>query len=69
MLVPQHNARQCFHLDIRQRSPLNLGEVAHLRLGKFDILEVLTGQLVDTILDFGIGQTVAFAVPAIEPHA
>jgi hypothetical protein len=67
--MPQHDAGQCLHLDVRHARALDPGEVAHLRLREFDILEILRRKLVEAVLLLPRCQGVAFAVPAVEFHA
>ena len=43
--MPQHRARQRLDLDILERGALHLGEVADLRLGEADVLEIPGAQL------------------------
>ena len=40
VLVAEHDAGQRLDLDVLHRVALDLGEVAHLRLGELDVLEV-----------------------------
>ena len=68
-LVAQHNARQRLNLRVSNRRPLDLREIAHLGLGKFNIVDVLRAQRGDAALDFGLRQPVAFAVEPVEPDA
>ena len=51
--MAEHNAGQRLHLQWRMVSLLLLGEVAHLRLGELDVLEVAFRHLRDGLLDLG----------------
>ena len=45
------NARQCLHLEVAQRLLLLLREIAHLRLGEPDVIEIALAHLRDRALD------------------
>ena len=44
----------------------DLREVAHLRLGELDVVEIAPGQLRQAVPDFGVGQPEILAVPLVE---
>jgi hypothetical protein len=66
VLVAENDAGKRLDLDIPERVPLDLREIAHLRLGEFDILEITIGQLRETGFDLVFFQAIAFAIPLVE---
>ncbi len=49
--MAEHDARQCFDFEVLQRLFLLLREIAHLRLGEADVVEVALAHLRDGALD------------------
>ena len=66
MGVTKDNARQCLNFDILHRIPLDLRKVTHLGLREFDVFQILTRELIDALLNLGLGELIRVAVPAIE---
>ena len=66
VLVAEHDARQRLDLDVAHRRLLVLGEIAHLGLGEFDVVEVALCELRQAALDLSIGEAEILAVPGIE---
>ncbi len=64
--MAEDHAGQRLDLDITQRSPLDLGEVADLGLGKADVVQGLLRDGVDDVGDLRLAQPEAFRVPAVE---
>ena len=64
-MAEDHPRQGCF-LDILQGRPLDLGEIAHLRLGEADVVEIAQGHLLEAGLDLGRGQAVVLTVPTVE---
>lgn len=62
----EHHTRQCLDLDIAQRGALDLGEMADLSLGEFDVLDGLRRDLGDEIADRGIAEAEARRRPFVE---
>ena len=65
--MPQHRARQRLDLDILERGALHLGEVADLRLGEADVLEIPGAHLRQALPDLGLAEAIVLAVPVVEP--
>src|SRR3546814_4826226 len=66
VLVTEDDARQRLDFDIFHRVTLDLSEISNLRLREFDILQVLPGELIETILFLAWRQSVALTVPSVE---
>jgi hypothetical protein len=67
--VSEHNAGQCLDLDILQRGALDLGEVADLRLGEFDVVDRLRRDLGNECGDLILGEAKARWRPFVEALA
>ncbi len=66
MAMAEHHAGQGLDLDILQRGALDLGEVADLRLGEFDVGDGLRRDLRDESADLVVGQPKARRRPFVE---
>jgi hypothetical protein len=66
VLVTEHYARQRLDFEFAQRIFLLLGEVAHLRLGKLDVVEVALAHLSDSSLDFVGRELEGWRRPVVE---
>ena len=64
--VPEHHAGQRLDVEIAQRFLLLLGEVAHLRLGELDVVEIALLHLADGALDFGWAELERGRRPVVE---
>jgi len=64
--VPEHDPGKRLDFEVAQGLLLFLREIAHLRLGELDIVEVAPGQLCDRALDVGCAQPKPFRRPVIE---
>ena len=67
VLVAEDDPRQGLDLHVPQGLALVPGEVAHLRLGERDVLDVAPAELGQAALDLGRRQPVVVAVPPVEP--
>ncbi|MOA23216.1 hypothetical protein D3C78_1438220 [compost metagenome] len=66
VLVAQHHAGVRLHFHVAHRVPLDLGEVAHLRLGERDVLDLARRQLLAGGLDLRARQAEVRGVPVVE---
>ena len=64
--VPQDDAGKRLDLEVQQGRLLLLREVAHLRLGEADVVEIAPGELGDGALDLLRGEPEACGRPAVE---
>jgi hypothetical protein len=65
--VPEYDPRQCLDLDIVHRAPLDLGEIADLRLREFDVLDRLRRDFVEECGNLVLGEAEARRRPFVEP--
>ena len=64
--VAEHHAGQRLDLEIAQRRLSASGEIAHLRLGEFDVVEIALLDLADGALDLGRRQLEGSRRPVVE---
>ena len=67
--VAQDDARQGLDFQVQERRLLRFGEAPDLFLGEGDVGRLARRQLVETGLDFRIGQPETLRIPAVEPFA
>ena len=66
VLVAEDDAGQRLDLEVAHRVLLLLREVAHLRLGELDVVEVALGDLADGALDLGRREAEVLRRPVVE---
>ena len=64
--VPENDARQRLDVEIAQRRLLRFREIAHLRLGEFDVVEIALLHLADGALHLGRRQLERSRRPIVE---
>ncbi len=64
--VPEHDARKRLDLEVVERRLLLLGEIADLRLGEADVVEVALADFRDGALDFLLAQPEILRRPLVE---
>ena len=64
--MPEHDAGQCFHLDVFERGLLDFGETPDLGLGEFDVVDRLGRQPFDRSLDLLPGEPEIAWRPVVE---
>ena len=66
--MSEHDAGQCFHLDVFERGLLDFGETPDLGLGEFDVVDRLGGQTFDRGFDLVPGEPEVAWRPVVELH-
>ena len=66
--MSEHDAGQCFHLDVFERGLLDFGETPDLGLGEFDVVDRLGGQTFDRGFDLVLGEPEVAWRPVVELH-
>ncbi len=64
--MPQRNAANGLHLDVRERGTLCFGKAAHLCLGEADVLEHGAGHRRDDAVDLHLVEAEALTFPPVE---
>jgi hypothetical protein len=64
--VPKDDPRKRFDLEVRKTGQLLLGEIAHLRLGEADVIEVALADARNGPLDVSRAETKVLGGPSIE---